>query len=226
MVVTVQRSITFPPIKLRRIDAYVMYIARKNASLDELRESGLEIGRGKGDITRFLERLRVVEVINGAVTLSALGKTLVSYREWLGPAVYHALLYQRVPQYRLLIDAVKEMGGVGSEALHTAVNDRLSRISPTAWLNKVAFKTLLQIAEDLGAVERQNGMYNFLGDPVAKAVLEYYTKHGVKVGQSFYIQQDRVVVGECGKEEPPHNLYKVDVDCVVSKIYSTLADES
>ncbi len=62
MVVTVQRSITFPPIRLRRIDEYVMYIARRNATLNDLRESGLEIGRGKGDITRFLERVKVVEV--------------------------------------------------------------------------------------------------------------------------------------------------------------------
>ncbi len=225
MVVTVQRSITFPPIKLKRIDEYVLYVARNNASLEELRERGLEIGRGRGDISRFLERLKVVEVVNGVVALTPLGRALVSLRELLGPAVYHALFYQGVPQYRLLIDAVRDAGNIGVEELHVAVNNRLSKISPTAWLNRVAFKTLLQIAEDLGAVKRLNGLYSFSGDPVAKAVLEHYAKHGVRIGQSFYIQRDRVVIRECGREEPPHNLYKVDVDCVVSKIYNMLTSD-
>jgi hypothetical protein len=225
VVVTVQRSITFPPIKLKRIDEYVLYVARNNASLEELRERGLEIGRGRGDISRFLERLKVVEVVNGVATLTPLGRALVSLRELLGPAVYHALFYQGVPQYRLLIDAVRDAGDIGVEELHIAVNDRLSKISPTAWLNRVAFKTLLQIAEDLGAVKRLNGLYSFSSDPVAKAVFEHYAKHGVRIGQSFYIQRDRVVVRECGREEPPHNLYKVDVDCVVSKIYNMLTSD-
>jgi hypothetical protein len=74
VVVTVQRSITFPPIKLKRIDEYVLYVARNNASLEELRERGLEIGRGRGDISRFLERLKVVEVVNGVVALTPLGR--------------------------------------------------------------------------------------------------------------------------------------------------------
>ena len=225
MVVTVQRSITFPPIRLRRIDEYVMYIARRNATLNDLRESGLEIGRGKGDITRFLERLKVVEVVNGVVVLTTLGKTLVSLREWLGHAVYHPLLYQRVPQYKLLIDVVRERN-IGIEELHAAVNDRLLKISPTAWLNKVAFKTLLQIAEDLGAVDKQGGVYVFLGDPLVNAVTEYHMKYGVKIGQSFYITRDKVFIRECGKEEPPSNLYKVDLDCVVLKIYNLFAGES
>jgi hypothetical protein len=225
VVFTVQRSITFPPIKLKRIDEYVLYVARNNASLEELRERGLEIGRGRGDISRFLERLKVVEVVNGVVALTPLGRALVSLRELLGPAVYHALFYQVVPQYRLLIDAVRDAGNIGIEELHVAVNDRLSKISPTAWLNRVAFKTLLQIAEDLGAVKRLNGLYSFSDDPVVKAVLEHYAKHGVRIGQSFYIQRDRVVVRECGREEPPHNLYKVDVDCVVSKIYNMLTSD-
>ncbi len=225
VVVTVQRSITFPPIKLKRIDDYVLYVARNNSSLEELRERGLDIGRGKGDITRFLERLKMVEVVNGVVTLTPLGRALVSLREVLGPAVYHALFYQEVPQYKLLVDVTRDAGNIGVEELYAVVNDRLSKISPTAWLNRVAFKTLLQIAEELGAVKRLNGLYSFLGDPVAKAVLEYYAKHGVRIGQSFYIQRDRVVVRECGKEEPPHNLYKVDVDCVVSKIYSMLTSD-
>jgi hypothetical protein len=225
VVVAVQRSITFPPIRLKRIDDYLMYVARRNATLSDLRENGLEIGRGKGDITRFLERLKVVEVVNGVVALTALGKTLVSLREWLGHAVYHPLLYQRVPQYRLLIDTVRERD-FGVEELYMAVNDRLSKISPTAWLNKVAFKTLLQIAEDLGTVGKRNGVYTFLGDPLVKAVAEYHMKHGVKIGQSFYITRDKVIIWECGKEEPPHNLYKVDIDCVVSKIYSLFASES
>ena len=225
MVVAIQRSITFPPIRLKRIDEYLMYVARRSATLSDLRENGLEIGRGKGDITRFLERLKVVEVVNGVVTLTTLGKTLVSLREWLGHAVYHPLLYQRVPQYRLLIDTVRERD-FGVEELHMTVNDRLSKISPTAWLNKVAFKTLLQIAEDLGAVDKQNGVYTFLGDPLVKAVAEYHMKYGIKIGQSFYIARDKVIIWECGKEEPPHNLYRVDIDCVVSKIYSLFESES
>ncbi len=169
MVVTVQRSITFPPIKLKRIDEYVLYVARNNASLEELRERGLEIGRGRGDISRFLERLKVVEVVNGVVALTPLGRALVSLRELLGPAVYHALFYQGVPQYRLLIDAVRDAGNIGVEELHVAVNDRLSKILPTAVAQQGGVKTLLQKAEDpRRREEAKRAIQLFQATPVAQ----------------------------------------------------------
>ncbi|MGC9049765.1 hypothetical protein [Pyrobaculum sp.] len=223
MVITVQRSITFPPIRLRRIDEYVAYVAKHTPTLDELREVGLEIGRGRGDITRFLERIKVVEVSNGRAALTALGRQLVSLREILGVAVYHALFFQRVPQYRLLVEVLADLNEGDFDGLHKAVNDRLSGISPSAWLNKVAFKTILQIAEDVGAVERDNGVYRRRGDPVEVAVVDYHTRHGVKIGESYYVSADRAIYRECGRQMQPHGLYGVDVACVVAKIYNTFS---
>jgi hypothetical protein len=222
VVITIQRSITFPPIKLRRIDEYIAYVAKHTPTLDELREAGLEIGRGRGDITRFLERIKVVEVSNGKMSLTATGRQLVSLREVLGVAVYHALFFQRVPQYRLLVEVVAGLNG-DFDKLYKAVNDRLSSISPSAWLNKVAFKTILQIAEDVGAVERVNGVYRYRGDPVEMAVVDYHTRHGVRIGESYYISADKAIYRECGKQIQPYDLYSVDVTCVVTKIYNTFS---
>ncbi|RFA95673.1 hypothetical protein CGL51_07220 [Pyrobaculum aerophilum] len=220
MVITLQRSVTFPPIRLRRIDEYIHYVAKNAPTLEELRERGLEIGRGRGDITRLLERIQVVEVNNNRVSLTSAGRQLVSLREALSLSVYHALFFQRLSHYKLLVETLAELREGDFENLHGAVNERLSRISPTAWLNKVAFKTLLQIAEDVGAVEKRNGIYYYRGDPVEKAVSEYYEKHGVKIGSNYYVAVDKVLVEECAKEEKPHNLYKVDTGCTVTKIYN------
>lgn len=219
MAITVQRSVTFPPIRLRRIDEYVLYVARHRPTLDALREGGLDIGRGRGDITRFLERIGVVEVGAGAVSLTKLGERLVSLREALGVSVYHALFYKRVPQYMYLVDSVREAGVVGVENLHGVLNEKISKTSPTAWVNKVAFKALLQIAEELGVLEKVEASIRYVGDPVLSSVLSFYEKYGVKIGQFFYVSLDRVLVEYCSKFEQPQGLYRVDVECVVDKIY-------
>lgn len=218
-----QRSITFPPIRLRRIDDYIAYVARHTPTLDELREAGLEIGRGRGDITRFLERIKVVEASSDKVVLTTLGRQLVSLRDALGVATYHALFFQRVPQYRLLVEVLAGLREGDFDGLHTAINERLSSISPSAWLNKVAFKTILQIAEDLGAVERLNGVYRLRSDPVEAAVVDYHVRHGVKIGGYYYISGDRALYSECGRQVQPHGIYSVDVACVVAKVYNTFS---
>lgn len=212
----VQRSITFPPIKIVKIDEYVTYVAKNRATVVELKEK-IDIGRGRGDITRFLERIGVVEA-KDYVVLTELGRELVSTREAIGNAVYHALFYQRVPQYRLLIEAARE-GAATQDQLHQATNRRLSEISPTAWLNTVAFKTLLHMAENLEAIEKRDGRYIYLNDPVERAVERYYATYGVKIGDSFYATFDKILVLDCGRQELPHGLYKIDVACVTSKIY-------
>lgn len=224
MITTLQRSITFPPIRLKKIDDYVIYITTHEVSLEELKERGFDIGKGKGDITRFLERLKIVEVLNGSVRLTALGRRFVTLKEILGLSIYHALFFQRVPQYRLLVEILKEVREVRREDLYNLVNDRISKISPTAWVNKVAFKTLLQIAEDLNVAKRNGNIYSFLEDPVERSVIEYYKRYGVKIGQSFYVRPDAVIIKECGKEEPPYGLYRVDAVCTVSNIYNIFTE--
>lgn len=215
---TVQRSITFPPIRLKKIDEYIVYVAKYRPSPHQLKSAGLDIGRGRGDITRFLERVGVV-ASGDVVELTEVGKLLVSIRESIGVAVYHALFYQRVPQYRLLIDVVKD--GVGEFShIYTEVNRRIAVISPTAWLNKVAFRTLLQIAQDLETVRKMGNAYTYVGDPVERAVLQYFTNSAVKVGADYYTSLDRVLFKECGKLGPS-GLYKVDVMCVIEKIYTS-----
>ncbi|MEM1662590.1 MAG: hypothetical protein QXY12_02175 [Pyrobaculum sp.] len=219
MAITVQRSVTFPPIRLKRIDDYVLYVAKNSPSVNQLREIGLEIGRGRGDITRFLERIGVVETGGGVVSLTKLGGRLVSLREELGLAVYHALFYKRVPQYMYLVDSLKEAIEIKQEELYNYVNEKISKISPTAWVNRVAFKTLSHIAEELGVVEKLNSLLRYRGDPVEASIEAYYREHGVKIGQFFYVSLDKVIVEQCAKFEQPQSLYKIEIDCVVNKIY-------
>ncbi len=213
-----QRSITFPPIKLKKIDDYMLYVAKNKARVVELKEKMLDFGRGRGDITRFLERIGVIEV-GEFVEFTNLGREVVSLRESLGTAVYHALLYQRVPQYKLLIDVLKERD-LARDVLYELVNKRLAELSPTAWVNRVAFRALLQIGEDLRTVKRNNGVYSYLEDCVEIAVTNFYTRHGARVGDNFYTSFDKLLIPECGKLEHPLNLYRVDIRCIVSKIYS------
>ena len=215
---TVQRSITFPPIRLKKIDEYIVYVAKYRPSPHQLKSAGLDIGRGRGDITRFLERVGVI-ASGDVVELTELGKLLVSIRESIGVAVYHALFYQRVPQYRLLIDVVKD--GISEPShIYTEINKRIAVVSPTAWLNKVAFRTLLQIAQDLEAVRKIGNVYTYVGDPVERAVLQYLTNFAAKVGTDYYTSFDKVLFNECGKLGPS-GLYKVDVKCIVEKIYTS-----
>ena len=215
---TIQRSITFPPIRLKKIDEYIMYVAKYRPPPHQLKSAGLDIGRGRGDITRFLERVGVV-ASGDVVELTEVGKLLVSIRESIGIAVYHALFYQRVPQYKLLVDVVKD--GIGELShIHTEINKRIAIISPTAWLNRVAFRTLLQIAQDLEAVKKMGNVYTYVGDPVERAVLQYLTSFAAKIGADYYTSFDKVLFNECGKLGPS-GLYKVDAKCIVEKIYTS-----
>lgn len=219
MVIVVQRSVTFPPIKLKRIDEYIKFVATRQPTPSELREVGIEIGRGRGDITRFLERLGVVEQAQGRVALTPLGRHLASLREALGVAVYHALFFQRLPQYRVMVEAVAEGREGDLETLFKTVNTKLSAISPSVWINKVAFKTLIQIGEDVGVLEKQGSLYRYLGDPVERALVEYHEKSGVKIGYYYYVPADKLIVPNCGKPEPPNSLYRVEILCVLESIY-------
>ncbi|MEM1598090.1 MAG: hypothetical protein QW598_02795 [Pyrobaculum sp.] len=216
----IQRSITFPPIRIDKIDEYVVYVAKHRPTINMLREGGLEIGRGRGDITRFFERLGVVETRGEVVELTPLGRQLVTFREAVGIAVYHALFYQRAPQYRLLVDLIREVGAVDQQQLYEKANISLRQVSPTAWINKVAFRTLLQIAADLRAVEKDGAIYKWAADPLEEAIRNYLSKVGVKIGSSYYVTFDKVIVKECAKTEPPHNLFRVDAECTLNKIYA------
>ncbi|MEZ0318725.1 MAG: hypothetical protein ABWK05_01850 [Pyrobaculum sp.] len=220
MATVIQRSITFPPIRISRIDEYVVYVAKHRPTINILREEGLEIGRGRGDITRFFERLGVVETRGEAVELTSLGKQLMTFREALGSAVYHALFYQRIPQYRILIDLIKKSGAVDQQQLYDQANLSLRQISPTAWINKVAFRTLLQIAADLRAVKKESVIYKWAADPLEEAIQNYLLKVGVKIGNNYYVSFDKVIVKECAKIEMPHNLFRVDAECTLNKIYA------
>lgn len=215
----IQRSITFPPIRIAKIDKYVVYVAKHRPTTNTLREVGLEIGRGRGDITRFFERLGIVNVRGEVVELTPLGQYLVTFREVLGLAVYHALFYQRTPQYRILVDLVRERGAVDQQQLYEQANLRLGHISPTAWINKVAFRTLLQIATDLRAVEKDGAIYKWVADPLEEAIRNYMLKTGVKIGNNYYMSFDKVIIKECVKAEPPHNLFRVDMECTLNKTY-------
>lgn len=223
MALIIQRSVTFPPIGLKKIDEYVTYVARRAAMLAELRERGLEIGRGRGDITRFLERVGAVQYDGACVRLTSVGALLVSLKESLGLPAYHALLYQRVPQYRVVVDVAAERLEVGAEDLYAAANERISKLSSSAWLNRVAFRALVRLAEDAGAISRQRSLIRFQGDPVVRAVLDYCERRCLKIGREFYAGVGEVLVSECSRIEPPHDMYRVDVSCVVRSVYGAFA---
>ncbi|OYT26250.1 MAG: hypothetical protein B6V02_02095 [Thermoprotei archaeon ex4572_64] len=159
MTITTQRSIPIPRVKIDRLIKYLMYLSEKGeVNVKELKDSNLDFGRGRGDITRFYKMIQIVEIHEDKVRLTRSGKMLCRYlstNTLLGYRVFHRILYNKIIPYRLMIDLVCKHGSTSEHELYLMVNEELSKISPSSWINNVAYKTLLGLALDLKVIERR-----------------------------------------------------------------------
>ncbi|NPB00213.1 MAG: hypothetical protein GXO10_02465 [Crenarchaeota archaeon] len=159
----VQKSIPFPPTRLEKIVNYLLYIKDKPVSVQELKERKVDFGRGRGDITRFLSQIGLIEIENSKVRLSRLGKVLVEFVRDNRPSIMFKILFNnymidRVLTYRILIDTLRDIGRARFEDLYTIVNDVLKKTSPSLWINKVAYRSLVTLALDLEIVEKRSNI--------------------------------------------------------------------
>ncbi|WP_054857983.1 hypothetical protein [Vulcanisaeta sp. JCM 16159] len=111
----IQRSIPIPRISLEKLINYILSIG-ENPGIDcsTLKDRGLDIGKGRGDITRFFQRIGVIEVYGDCnIRLTDTGNML--YRALnmdltLSKMLFHLILYRELPHYRLLINLISEEG--------------------------------------------------------------------------------------------------------------------
>ncbi|KUO80951.1 MAG: hypothetical protein AT714_03245 [Vulcanisaeta sp. OSP_8] len=155
---TIQRSIPIPRIGLNKLINYIVFVGENpGINCSAIRDRGLDIGKGRGDITRFFQRIGIVSVDNECnVKLTDIGNTLFKTLNndlALAKTLMHLILYSELPHYRLLIDVISENGTVSVDELHEKINQRMRELSPTAWLNDVAYKALIGLAADLDVIE-------------------------------------------------------------------------
>ncbi|ADN51336.1 hypothetical protein [Vulcanisaeta distributa] len=158
----IQRSIPIPRISLEKLINYILTVGdNPGINCSALKDRGLEIGKGRGDITRFFQRIGVVEVYGDCnIRLTDVGNALymaLNRDVALSKMLFHLILYKELPHYRLLINLISEEGPLSITELHRLINQRIRELSPTAWLNEVAFKAIIGLAVDLGVVEVVNG---------------------------------------------------------------------
>jgi len=225
MVLSIQRSITFPPIKLDRILAYLENVVEKKLDVRQLKELGLDIGRGKGDVTRFLERIGIVQT-SERVELTKRGLEVYSLIRQFDKSILHIVFYNTIIQYKIFIDIIKKYNNTNLEDIYNFINMELNKISPTAWLNKVAFKTLVALALDLGVVAKEGGSLIYAGDPVERSVLKFFDERGVKIGDYYYVDVYHVrnPVDKCAEVQRPQNVAKLDIKCAVSALYDYVSN--
>ncbi len=212
----IQRSIPIPRVKLERLIAYILYLGDTGeAAPDELKRLKLDFGRGKGDITRFFERLGIVGCSNGRVRLTEVGVSIYNAFKTdvvRGRALLHVLLYGELPHYKALIDIVYEKRVVDIGELKMLINEELKKYSPTAWINDVAFKTVLGMAVDLEAIEIEGNIVRArFAIPIEKcineAIADIHGRRVLKVAElekclsKFYINIDvnklLTLIGNC-----------------------------
>ncbi|MGC8606031.1 MAG: hypothetical protein ACP5GZ_01255 [Vulcanisaeta sp.] len=158
----IQRSIPIPRIGLEKLVNYILAIGENpGINCAAIKDKGLDIGKGRGDITRFFQRIGIIEVYgNCNIKLTNIGN--VVYRALnedltLAKMLLHLILYRELPHYRLLIDLISDNRSISVSELHELINQKMRELSPTAWLNEVAFKAIIGLATDLEVVNVENG---------------------------------------------------------------------
>mgnify|MGYP001626159019 CR=1 FL=1 len=187
MRLTVQRSIPFPRISLSRLINYLMYIKDNGmANVNDLKGSGLDFGKGKGDITRFFEKLGIVNVQDNTVSLTSRGEELVNSIREHGIIAFHEYLASELPQYRLLIEVLRDLGKAKEDDVLVELNKRITSESPAAWVNKVALRSMLGLLQDLGVLIRVNGAIAYVNDGFTDP-LECLSRVSVQVNGQYLV---------------------------------------
>ncbi len=175
---SLQRSIPVPRVRIERIVNYIRYVGSKGSvTTSELRRAGLDFGRGRGDLTRLLAAINVINVTDSRITLTQLGNmiynVLLNYKEGMLRYVVHRVLYERLPHYRIVFDVVKELREVYEMVLYERANERIKEMTPSSWMNVVAFRAVLGFMLDVGVISRRNGLVvyeNSIKREVAKCI--------------------------------------------------------
>ncbi len=251
----IQRSIPIPRISLEKLINYILTVGENpGINCSVMRDKGLDIGKGRGDITRFFQRIGIVEVYGDCnIRLTDTGNAL--YRALnrdmvLARMLLHLVLYRELPHYRLLINLISEEGGLGIAELHKLINQKIRELSPTAWLNEVAFKAIIGLATDLGVVEVVNGRVNI---KYAASVSECIRRAMAPIGNQKVLRLDnlntciRQLLGDIdigqslinnldGCVEPiiapgplgPRSTYfrVLDEDCVIKQVVNSILSKS
>jgi hypothetical protein len=186
MKMTLQRSIPFPRIGVNKLIGYLTYIKdRGPVDINKLKEAGLDFGKGKGDITRFFEKLGIVTVQGNLVSLTEEGERLVNGIREHGVRILHEYLFNELPQYRLLMDVLRELGSASEDKLLDNLNKRLANESPAAWVNRVALRSMLGILQDLGIVTKINKTITYNGDETD--TLECLKRLSIQINEQYLV---------------------------------------
>ncbi|WP_243669099.1 hypothetical protein [Vulcanisaeta sp. JCM 16161] len=125
----IQRSIPIPRISLEKLINYILVVGENpGINCSAIKDRGLDIGKGRGDITRFFQRIGLVEVYGDCnIRLTDTGNTL--YRALnrdlaLSKMLLHLILYKELPHYRLLINLISEEGPINIAELHKLINQK------------------------------------------------------------------------------------------------------
>ncbi len=233
MGIGITRSIPFPRIHISRIVEYINLVAASNGiDVETLKERRTDIGKGKGDITRFLEKLGVVAVKDGKVYPTDVGRRLQSLLAAVGPPVLHRYMLARVPLYSMAVDILNRRGSLAVEEYYDEINRELSSVSPTAWINRVAFRALLGMMGDVGFAHVRNGRVMALGDPLVANVRRCVEERGVKIGGETYVSLWDL--RQCLYFDPPQRCYaeveapatikllRVDVECAAEAMVRSI----
>jgi len=228
--IELQRSIPFPRISVGRLINYLKFVVEMGSvSVGELKERRLDFGKGRGDITRFLERLGIIVVNDNNVTCADPCLRLVVLYASIGNPVVHAMLMKRVFQYKLMVKIAEEMGEGSLEDLYNRLSEEVEKISPSTWVNNVAFKTLIGFAKDVGAIDVKNGVFKYLGDPLRNSIVSCLSDRsavvrGVNVAARGELDSCLGYKTECCREipSPGRNYCVIDLDCVVEEIYQQI----
>ncbi|NPA22812.1 MAG: hypothetical protein GXO23_00740 [Crenarchaeota archaeon] len=241
----VQKSIPFPPIKLEKIIKYLSYINERPVNITELKNNKIDFGRGRGDITRFLVQIELVDVENSKVKLTDRGRTLLKFVRddrptFLFKILFNNYMIDKVLTYRVLIDTIRELQSSNINELYSIANSRLRELSPSLWINKVAYRSLISLATDLEVIERRGESLTYVGQ-VTK-IRELVTKCVFSRGRVRYLDIDKLcnilelddrellcnILNNCivpVKSPSAVKIYRVrDIEAVVEKVSKLSVD--
>ena len=191
MSLTIQRSLPIPRIKIDKLLDYIKFVGDKGlVDVKELKESNIDFGKGKGDLTRFFLRLNIVTIQDNKVKLTDEGldiyKKLNVDRE-VALKKFHEILYEKLIQYRITLDIVKTEKKILEEDLYQKVNLKIQEISPSTWINRVAFKTILGLLQDLGLIVKIGREITYRGVEYIDVVEKCIRENIVEIENRVYV---------------------------------------
>ncbi len=184
---SIVRSIPLPRTSITRIVKYIEHLCKQGeAKCSEIKSLSLDFGRGIGDITRFLRNLNIIRVEGDTVKLEDRDLCKAISSPIFAKIILHRLFYERLVQYRLIFDLVQQHKSIKLDELQLRLNEELSRLCPNAWVNSVAFKTLIGFLEDLELVSKRGALVVYTGKLLDKIRLCIEKSHR-KIGATELI---------------------------------------